>query len=271
MVKRICLLIAVFCPPLNSAELSARDILVKSKNAVVQIFVNGEFHGTGFIISKDGLIATANHVITTEESDYTQVSERIEVQIPNRGRSHSARLAVPITETSKIHDVAILRTEVIDLPYVELGDLSEAEQADSVTVIGFIPGAPQSLLLTGIVSAKADENIVINRQAHQRRIVIFEIPVRGGVSGSPVFSNTTGHVIGVVSTKVFGISELLLKDASILKGGDIQIVNEKGSVGIGHTISDVILDLRENLISGLGSAVDGIYVKELKSQAEQNK
>jgi S1-C subfamily serine protease len=88
MIYRILLLLIAVCVSVRVAELSPKDILAKNSGAVVQICVNGDFHGTGFIISKDGLIATANHVITTKESDYAEVFEKIEVRIPNSPRLH---------------------------------------------------------------------------------------------------------------------------------------------------------------------------------------
>lgn len=273
MINRLLILTLFVALPLKSAELSSKDILAKNNGAVVQIIVNGEFHGTGFIISKDGLIATANHVITTKESGYTEASKKIEVRIPNSPRLHFARPAIPITTTSKVHDVAILRVEVIDLPCVELGELSEVEQGNSVTVIGFVPGLNQSLLLTGIVSAKTEDVTVIDKQAYRSRIAIFEIPVRGGVSGSPIFSNATGRVVGVVTTKVYGISQQLDETLSKLNSvGEVTMVGSTGaSVGINKTLAGLIGTLEENLVSGLGSAVNISYVKEMKAEAEKAK
>jgi hypothetical protein len=127
-----------------------------------------------------------------------------------------------------------LRAEVIDLPYVELGDVSEIQQADPITLIAFVPTVNLSLFLTGVVSVKSDDVIVVNKKTYQLRIVVFQIPVRGGVSGSPIFSNATGHVIGVVTTKVYGISQQLDETLSKLNSvRELTMVSSTGAaVGI---------------------------------------
>jgi S1-C subfamily serine protease len=267
-ISAALLSLAAIYLPLSAAELSARDILAKSKKAVVQIFINGEFHGTGFIVSKDGLIVTANHVVTTQESKYTEFFTKIEVKIPNDPHLHFARPALPMADSFRIHDTAILRIEVIDLPYLILGDWNESQQADTVTLIAFVPTIAESLIVTGIVSAKSEETIAVRPKAYQLRKIIFQVPVRGGVSGSPVFSNATGHVIGIETSKVFGITQQLDNARESIRTSGFEI--SMGKVDLGDTIASLIDTLKENLISGLGSAVDISYAKEMLEEAKKD-
>jgi S1-C subfamily serine protease len=267
-ISAALLSLAAVCPQLSAAELSARDILAKSKNAVVQIFINGEFHGTGFIVSNDGFIVTANHVVTTKESKYTEFFTRIEIKIPNDLRLHFARPVLPMVDSFRIHDTAILRIEVIDLPYLILGNWDESQQADTVTLIAYVPTIADSLVVTGIVSVKSEETIIVRPKTYQLRKIVFQVPVRGGVSGAPVFSNATGHVIGIETSKVFGITQQLDNARESIRTSGLEI--SMGKVGIGDTIASLIDTLNENLISGLGSAVDISYAKQMLEEAKKD-
>lgn len=206
MLKGILLALMAVFPAVSAAQLAPKDILAKNKDAIVQIFVNGVFSGTGFIVSKDGLIATANHVVTTRISNYSEFFPDIKIKITRDSRDHFARSMLPVTNESKIHDVAILKIEAAELPTVVIGDWTEVQEADPITVISSLRGYGDHLIVTGIVSGKGED---ILPDAPRRRTIIFQAPVRGGFSGSPLFSSSSGHVIGIVTTKVFGISDEL--------------------------------------------------------------
>jgi len=174
---------------------------------------------------------------------------------------------LPVTDESKIHDVAVLKIEAAELPHVTLGDWSEIQEADAVTVIASLYGYGSHLIVTGIVAAKG--NATVKPKAPSVRTIIFQAPVRGGFSGAPVFSNATGHVIGIQTTKVFGISKKLDSTRETLaKGvGDIKM----GAFSLVDTVKGLIDTLHDDLISGLGSAVDISYAKEMQVEIQNKK
>ena len=51
-------------------QMSSKDIFQTQRSAVVQIYVNDIFRGPGFLPSDDGLIVTANHFVTTRDSQF---------------------------------------------------------------------------------------------------------------------------------------------------------------------------------------------------------
>jgi hypothetical protein len=264
MITRIVSLLFVVCLPLQAKELTAKDILIKNKDAIVQIFVNKEFSGTGFIISKDGIIATASHVVTTRESGGSEFYPQIDVVISRDSRDHFARPLLPVTLETKSHDVALLKIEAADLPFVNIGNWDEIHETDSIAVIASLRGYGNHLIVTGMVSGKG-EGIIPDLP--RVRTIILQAPVRNGFSGSPVFSNSTGNVIGVVTTKVFGINrqlETIGEKARTQKGQ-----SAVSGIDIGGTISELVDALHFQLISGLGSAVDITYVKELQTEVEK--
>ena len=107
--------------------------------------------GSGFIISKDGLIVTNNHVI--------DASKKITVKLPD-GRSFTATLV----GTDPATDIALLRIKSDKaLPTVEFGDDRALRVGDWVVAVGNPFGLSNSVT-AGIVSS-------IGRDIGQRAII----------------------------------------------------------------------------------------------------
>src|ERR1700694_5993120 len=154
LVKRVLLVLMLLVPVERmQSQTSPANIFAANRDAIVQIFVDGSFSGCGFIISEDGFIATANHVVATEKSNFKEFASNIEVRIPKRG-SHAARTIAPITDKSRNYDSAILKVEVGHLPFVKMGSLDEVKEADSLSLIVTWPQVGE-MLLSGSVSGKA--------------------------------------------------------------------------------------------------------------------
>ena len=77
-------------PPARSpADLNARQIYNASKNAVTYIVADtpqGQATGSGFVVSKDGLIVTNDHVV----DGASQVQVKIGTEQPGPGRRPSS-------------------------------------------------------------------------------------------------------------------------------------------------------------------------------------
>jgi S1-C subfamily serine protease len=249
-------------------EITPHEIFVQYKQAVVRIFVNGAINGCGFVVSSDGLIATANHVVTAEESGGTKSSENIEIQFLGEKRSHFAT----VLANSAQNDTAILRIPVDGLPHVELGDTSSVKEGDSTTLITYWPDGNLPLLITGPVSLIGPIGPIGGPQISA---VISQLPVRKGFSGSPIF-DAEGKVIGIVTTRLVGISKDLetarqqLNEAK-KSGAVVQMVG----VDFGVVTRSLIDSLDSDLVSGLGSAVNISYseqmIKEINSKKQQPK
>jgi serine protease Do len=101
--------------------------------------------GSGFIISPDGYIVTNNHVISPARDNATVDS--ITVTLPDR-KEYQARLVGRDTAS----DLAVLKIEASNLPFVRFGDSSRARVGDWVVAIGN-PFGIGSTVTAGIVSA----------------------------------------------------------------------------------------------------------------------
>lgn len=165
-------------------------------------------------------------------------------------------------------DSALLKVAASNLPHVTLGDWSEVDIDSQITILPSFPG-PETLMLQGPISGKAPAQNGLGPKLVNT--IWFQCPVRNGFSGAPIFS-CKGHVVGIVDTKVFGISPALdsLRARWIgTQRGNIVIINKVGGIDIAESFLGLINDLNQNLISGLGNGVAIEYAK--KQQATKEK
>ncbi|HEX4583726.1 MAG TPA: Do family serine endopeptidase [Burkholderiaceae bacterium] len=138
------------------------------------------FHGqgSGFIISRDGLILTNAHVVRDAQEVTVKLADRRELKAKVLG-------ADPAT------DIAVLRVDATGLPTVKFGDPKALQVGDYVLAIGAPFGFDQSAT-AGIVSAKG-------RSLPGDAYVPFiqtDAAVNPGNSGGPLF-DAAGNVVGI--------------------------------------------------------------------------
>jgi serine protease Do len=139
--------------------------------------------GSGFIISKDGLILTNNHVI--EGADEVNVTVTDEA---GRERDYDAEVVGRDPKT----DLALIRIKApADLPVVSLGDSSTVAIGQWVLAIGNPFGLGHTVT-AGIVSAKGR---VLGSGPYDDYIQT-DASINPGNSGGPLF-NLQGEVVGI--------------------------------------------------------------------------
>jgi len=140
--------------------------------------------GSGFIISPDGYIVTNNHVISPARDNATVDS--ITVTLPDR-KEYQARLIGRDTAS----DLAVLKVDATNLPFVRFGDSTRARVGDWVVAIGN-PFGIGSTVTAGIVSA-VHRNI---GSGQYDRYIQTDASINQGNSGGPMF-DINGNVIGI--------------------------------------------------------------------------
>jgi serine protease Do len=183
--------------------------------------------GSGVLVSPDGKVVTASHVVHGMEDITVEFLGQEAVRARMIGFQPGA-------------DLALLQLDVVprDAPVVSLADSDSVEVGDSV----FIVGAPYGLtysLSGGIVSARWKPNTV-NREFPLAEFFQTDATINTGNSGGPMF-NKAGEVIGIVShmiTKSGGseglgfvitantVRRLLFEKRPFYLGVDGQIVSE---------------------------------------------
>ena len=146
--------------------------------------------GSGFIISPDGYIVTNNHLI--QGANGTGTVDSVTVTLTNR-KEYAARI-VGRDETS---DLALLKIDGANLPFVQWGDSTRARVGDWVLAIGNPYGLGGSVT-AGIISAL--HRGITGTGAYDRYIQT-DAAINMGNSGGPMF-DLNGNVIGINSALI---------------------------------------------------------------------
>jgi serine protease Do len=146
--------------------------------------------GSGFIISPDGYIVTNNHLIASQTGNGTV--DQVTVTLSNR-KEYPAR----IVGRDELADLALLKIDGQNLPYVQWGDSRHARVGDWVLAIGD-PYGVGSTVTAGIISAI---NRGITGSGAYDRYIQTDAAINMGNSGGPMF-DMSGRVIGINSALI---------------------------------------------------------------------
>ncbi|MCX6759200.1 MAG: trypsin-like peptidase domain-containing protein [Candidatus Nealsonbacteria bacterium] len=155
--------------------------------------------GSGFIVYPDGYIITSNHVVAERDADYTVIYE------PNK--TYPAK----VISRDPINDVAILKINIKNFPYLELGDSDKIELGETVIAIGNALGEFHDTVSTGVVSGLSRYITAfsgLSRQAEMLRgLIQTDAAINPGNSGGPLV-NIEGKVIGINTATVMGAQNI---------------------------------------------------------------
>ena len=146
-----------------------------------------ETQGSGFIISPDGYILTNNHMVEN--------TSKINIELTN-GQTFVARVIGSDPDT----DIAIIKIDSNDLPYLEFDDSDNLEVGEWVLAIGNPLGLAHTVT-AGIVSAKGRTGFELNTLENY---IQTDAAINFGNSGGPLI-NLDGKVVGI-NTAIAGSS-----------------------------------------------------------------
>jgi Tol biopolymer transport system component len=168
--------------------MTAQQISSANKNAVVRIEVTnaeGTGYGTGFIIKSDGVILTANHVISGGDKITVFTTE-------------GQKLTGTVIARDIVHDLALIKVQTNKLPVIQIGTLGGVDVGQQVVVIGYPLGNENVSVTSGLVSSvQFDDGTNITW-------IQTDSAINPGNSGGPLL-DMSGQVIGLVTMKVFGV------------------------------------------------------------------
>ena len=138
--------------------------------------------GSGVIISADGTVLTNNHVV--------EGADDIEIELTDK-RTFKAK----IVGTDEPSDLAVLKVETNNLPFMNLGDSDKVRVGDVVLAIGNPLGIGQTVT-AGIISAKGRRTGISDGGFED--FLQTDAPINRGNSGGALI-NVTGELIGINS------------------------------------------------------------------------
>ncbi len=144
--------------------------------------------GSGVIVSSDGYIVTNHHVIETGGSD---ISANIEVTLNSK-----EKFIAKVVGDDPSTDLALLKIDTKDLPFLMIGNSDELEIGDWVLAIGN-PEKLKATVTAGIVSAKGRNiNILGDREFSIESFIQTDAVVNPGNSGGALV-NASGLLVGI--------------------------------------------------------------------------
>src|SRR5437868_5087472 len=192
-----------------NGTLDAQQVYAQAKDSVVNVTSQtdqGEATGSGFVVSREGLIVTNAHVVEGATTVTVKVGD---------GATHPATVVGRDEST----DLAVLRVEDGSgqtFTPLTFADSSQLQVGDTTYAIGN-PFGLDHTLTSGVVSA-LDRQIDAPNGYAIDRVIQTDAPINPGNSGGPLLDDH-GRVIGV--------------NSQILNGGGS---SENGNVGIGFAI-----------------------------------
>jgi len=207
--------------------------------------------GSGFFISEDGFVLTNKHVVVDPKADYTVVA--------SEGKKYHAK----VVARDPINDIAVLKIEGNNLPYIELGDSTNLELGQTVVAIGNALGQFQNTISSGIVSglsrhitAQAGAD---GQQQELRGVIQTDAAINPGNSGGPLV-DIGGKAIGINSAVVFGAQNIGFAIPVNAAKKALSDIKKYGRIrapflGLRFISIDPVLKMRHNLPVDYGAMV----------------
>ena len=144
--------------------------------------------GSGFLVSKDGLVVTNKHVVGDINGSYQVVTkDNKEHQVINIYRDPT-------------NDLAILKIEGSDYPAIEIGDSDNLQVGQYLVAIGTALGEFRDTVTHGVISGLGrgiQAGDILGGQVEQLdNIIQTDAAINPGNSGGPLL-NSEGQVIGI--------------------------------------------------------------------------
>lgn len=143
--------------------------------------------GTGFFVSEDGYIVTNAHVVADEDAEYTVFM------------NDEAQYDAEVIATDSALDVAVLKVEGDDFPFLQFGNSDDLRLGEAVVAIGNALGEFRNTVSTGVVSGVSRSIVARNGfgvSEALENVIQTDAAINPGNSGGPLL-NLAGEVIGV--------------------------------------------------------------------------
>ncbi|HKA89540.1 MAG TPA: trypsin-like peptidase domain-containing protein [Haliangiales bacterium] len=163
--------------PTTSRALTPKEIAEQALPSVVFIKTANTI-GTGFVVWKDGRIATNLHVLAGAKEAVITLHDGKEYR------------DVEVLAADDVHDLAVVRIRAQGLAALALGDSKSVKPGEHVVAIGHPLGLGNTVS-DGLVSAIRDLDPKVS-------LLQISAPISPGSSGGPLF-NERGEVIGVTT------------------------------------------------------------------------
>ena len=205
----LCLLPLAFCPLSPGLRATQPDSGVSGRGsaAIVQLLAVGpgtggrkqECAATGFLVNEDGYILTNAHVV--EDARRCLAASPGAKLVAKLGDARVAQaVSCDVVALDEIHDLALLKTERATAePQAFLELIAEpVAEGTSVAVTGHTAFSWRAQTQLGKVLRRL--KLALDEKSKEPSdVLLLDIPLARGASGSPAYLPSSGQVLGVVS------------------------------------------------------------------------
>ncbi len=231
-------------------RVSPAVVRISTTQVVSDLFFSYETSGlgSGYLISSDGEIVTNNHVVSDAKKITVTLSD---------GSEYDAT----IIGTDPSSDIALIKIDGKDLPYLSFGDSSTLKVGQSVIAIGNPYGLDHTVT-TGVISA-LERSLTFDDGTTLVGVIQTDAAINPGNSGGPLLT-LTGDVIGMntaIQQSAQGIGFAISSSTIIKVISDIKLFGKVvwPFLGIsGVSITDDIAK-RNNLPTNKGVLIVSVY------------
>lgn len=215
---RFAVLLAGLALLASSAAAALPDVIERIKPSIVAVGTfqktrnpGFKFLGTGFAVGDGRQVATNAHVLPTGLNEEQRESLVVMVRSPD---NDLVLRPAAVIATDEEHDAALLRVEGTPLPALELSVSGAVREGQHYAftgyplgnALGLFPVTHRALVasvapiaLPGINSGKLDAKLVRRLKAPSFQVLQLDATAYPGSSGSPLYDEATGEVVGVLN------------------------------------------------------------------------
>ena len=249
-----------------------RKKVLRIKQSVVRVAARkaeGLEVGTGFLVaagSYHGYAVTCRHCV--------EGCQRCDIWVSfSDGKEWPVSHVTPHSSTDK--DVALLSLDNpleeeqrwgaeqdVRYPPLELGSWTEVDEGEEVLFCGYPMGLRSAFTQRAMVSSKT----MTGPGGEQVRCIWLDGSINAGNSGGPLTSIESERVVGVVSTRIGGLSEKLMESMRFMRefrGVAIGLKQGGETVDPFKVLAESLETLHNLASIGIGAAIDIDAAKEL--------
>ena len=229
--------------------------------------------GSGVIVSSDGYILTANHVVEN--------ADKVKVALASGEKEFDAK----VIGTDPATDTAVLKVDGKDLPAITIADSDKLEVGDVVLAVGNPFGVGQTVTM-GIVSALGRGGFGIN---NYENFIQTDAAINLGNSGGPLV-DAEGRLVGINTWIISGSGgsqglgfavpinmaryamERLISDGNVARGYLGLLLQQEMTPGLAKQLNlpnmngALVTEVVEDSPAGKAGIIQGDFVTEFNGQ-----
>src|SRR5690348_1616218 len=156
--------------------------------------------GTGFLVGRDGVIATTHHVVGSTDANLVILAPHTnDINAYQDLSDTSCRpLPVAIKEIDPIRDIALLKADIrFDSQIPQLGSFDAVSVGDEVGIFGY-PHCVEGRRALTYQKTELGAKVLLETSGIKSKHAVINTQSRPGQSGSLVFSPKTNSITGLL-------------------------------------------------------------------------